>query len=166
MESESRALFCHVRDCVQALRDEPLRINRMREACVMPARSGGPRGKGGVSDPMRRVDALIDYTARSDAEAAEMRPQLKRAAAMLATLRQVDPLGATIVYNRYLLLRRWEEIAGALKMPMADVRGRETMAFERMDSEGAGAMLYGQMGATLAEGEDRNRNAWRKPESK
>ena len=60
MESESRKLFCHVRDCAQALRDEPLKIARMREACVLRARSGEPHGKGGVSDPIWKsiADAL------------------------------------------------------------------------------------------------------------
>ena len=50
------------------------------------------------------------------------------------------------------LVLPWQSIADALGMPLADVRERETMAFERMDSEGMGAMLYGQMGATLTEG--------------
>lgn len=158
MESEARKLFCHVRDCAQALRDEPLKIARMREACVLRARGGGPHGKGGVSDPMRPVDALVDYVSKSQAETAEERLELKRAVAMLTTLRRVDALGATILYNRYLLLHPWRSIADALRMPLEDVRERETMAFERMDSEGMGAMLYDQMGATLAEGENRNRN--------
>ncbi len=158
MESESRALFCAVRDCAQALRDEPLKMARMREACVLRARSDGPHGKGGVSDPMRPVDALVDHEARAGAEMAEERLMLKRAVAMLSTLKAVDWLGATILYNRYLLLHPWREIADALGMGMDEVRGRETMAFERMDSEGMGAMLYGQMGVTLAEGEGRDRN--------
>lgn len=80
----AREFFCAVRDAAQRIRDAPLKVEQMEQEAIMRSRRDGPRGKGGVTDPSRRIDDMIDYENRLAKEQAEDR--------LLVTARELLPM--------------------------------------------------------------------------
>lgn len=149
---DAREFFCSVRDAVQRREDAPLKLQRMREECVLKSRREGARGKGGVTDPSRRIDAYLDAVGEMERDGREDELLIERGRLVLMTLSKVDSVGATVLTERYINLAPWHEIARALGMERDAVRLRESVAFDRIDSEGLAAMGLDELWATVAEG--------------
>lgn len=148
----AREFFCAVRDAAQRIRDAPLKVEQMEQEAIMRSRRDGPRGKGGVTDPSRRIDDMIDYENRLAKEQAEDRLLVTRGEMVVDGLRQIDPLGADVLFERYLNLSPWPIVAFSVGLTLTHTRERESLAFDRIDSEGIAAMGIGEPWATVADG--------------
>lgn len=148
----AREFFCAVRDAAQRIHDAPLKVEQLEEEAVMKSRREGVRGKGGVTDPSRRVDELIDYENRLAKEQREDRLLVTRGQAVIDNLRKIDPVGADVIFTRYLNSQPWSVVAFTVGLTIEHARQRESIAFDRIDSEGIAAMGIGKPWATVANG--------------
>lgn len=147
----AREFFCSVRGAAQELADAPLTAERMEQEAVLKSRRDGPRGKGGATDPSRRIDALIDYEARARSERAGLRRVVARGKSVLHGLSRLDPVGAGVLRCRYVLCLPWPEVCERCGLELDAARARESMAFDRVDAEGVAALAEWRPSATVAE---------------
>lgn len=147
----SREYFCAVRDAVQRLRGYGESVDAKRQLAVMKARAEGPSARGGVTDPSRRIDELMDFEAGFERDRLQLASTVSEAEAVLAGLRFLDPAGAAIIRARYVLLMPWAAICESCGMEYGDVRLAESAAHDLVDSEGIAAVKMGRRSVTGAE---------------
>lgn len=147
----AREFFVAARDAVQRITEFQRRLEAKRELSVMRARSDGPRGKGGVTDPSRRIDDLIEFEAESERERRQDTRLVLDADRVIAGYSEIDRAGAAVLRMRYLNLMPWRNVAEAAGVDYDAVRSMESVAFDRIDSEGIAAMRGGVLKSTGAE---------------
>lgn len=147
----AREFFCAARDAVQRQSTYRSRLEAKRQLAVMKARREGPSGRGGVTDPTKRIDDLIELQREFERERESDRALIGRAARVLKGYANVDAPGATVLAMRYLGLVRWPAIADRLGIGYCRAREIECIALDRIDSEGLAAAERGQLGITGAE---------------
>lgn len=147
----AREFFVAARDAVQRITEFQRRLEAKRELSVMRARSDGPRGKGGVADPSRRIDDLIEFEAESERERRQDTRLVLDADRVIAGYSEIDRAGAAVLRMRYLNLMPWRNVAEAAGVDYDAVRSMESVAFDRIDSEGIAAMRGGVLKSTGAE---------------
>lgn len=147
----SREYFCAARDAVQRLATYREKIEAKRELAVMRARRDGPSGRGGVTDPTRRIDDLVDMEASFERDRAADGRVVIEASRLLDAYEGIDGAGARIIRDRYLKLMRWQDIADEMGMTYAEAREAESVAHDRIESEGFAAILGGSLRITGAE---------------
>lgn len=133
---DARETLCEARDASQALESHELRSEAKYALCVMRGRSDGPTGRGGVSDPTRRIDDLVDFDEGWERERERLNAVVSRAARMLDAYERLDPAGSMVLTLRFLRSMRWSAIASLLDEDEAEVRRRADVAIDRIDSEG------------------------------
>ena len=147
----SREYFCAARDAVQRLATYREKIEAKRELAVMRARRDGLSGRGGVTDPTRRIDDLVDMEASFERDRAADGRVVIEASRLLDAYEVIDGDGARIIRDRYLKLMRWQDIADEMGMTYAEAREAESVAHDRIESEGFAAILGGSLRITGAE---------------
>lgn len=147
----AREFFCAARDAVQRQSTYRSRLEAKRQLAVMKARREGPSGRGGVTDPTKRIDDLIELQREFERERESDRALIGRATRVLKGYSGIDALGATVLAMRYLGLVRWPEIADRMGIGYRRARELEGMALDRIDSEGLAAIERGRLGITGAE---------------
>lgn len=147
----AREFFVAARDAVQRIVEFERRLEAKRELSVMRARSDGPRGKGGVTDPSRRIDDLMEFEAESERERRQDTRLVLDASGVLNGYAAIDPNGAAVLRMGYLQLMPWRDIAETTGTEYDAVRSIESVAFDRIDSEGLAAMRDGVLISTGAE---------------
>lgn len=147
----AREFFCAARDAVQRITTYDQRLEAKRELAVMKARREGPSGRGGVTDPSKRIDDLIDLELESERELIADQQLALRASRVLEGYANVDERGATVLRMRYLRLMPWANIAEELNLPYDILRTAESVAFDRIDSEGIASIESGNLNMTGAE---------------
>lgn len=147
----AREFFCAARDAVQRQSTYRSRLEAKRQLAVMKARREGPSGRGGVTDPTKRIDDLIELQREFERERESDRALIARAARVLKGYSGIDAPGATVLAARYLWLVRWPAIANRLRISYNRARELECIALDRIDSEGLAAIERGQLGITGAE---------------
>ena len=147
----SREYFCAARDAVQRLATYREKIEAKRELAVMRARRDGPSGRGGVTDPTRRIDDLVDMEESFERDRAADGRIVIEASRLLDAYEGIDGAGARIIRYRYLKLMRWQDIADEMGMTYAEAREAESVAHDRIESEGFAAILGGSLRITGAE---------------
>lgn len=148
---DARELFCTARDHLVDLRDHDRRAEAKRELAVMRARPEGPSSHGGVTDPTRRIDDLIDFEERFDRASEMGRIAVERASALACAYAAIDPRGAAVLAMRYLRLLPWRDVAERAGATYDEARAIECAALDRIDSEGQAAILSGVADVTAAE---------------
>lgn len=148
----ARETMCAARDAVQFLRDAPAKLEAKRQLCEMRARSDGPRGKGGVTDPTKRIDDLIqcEQSLEEDIKSAEQRAS--DAFALLQGLAQIDATGAKVLLCRFLLSMQWRDVAAQIGVDVDGCREIASVAFDIIDSNGEAAIRNGILAVTRADG--------------
>lgn len=153
----AREFFCSARDAAQRLNRFESTVEAKAQLAVMKARSEGPTSRGGVTDPMKRVDDLMDYRSRFEREQSGDRALVARANEILVGYSHIDLEAAEMLRMRYI-----SEYGGTIGVPWAvigfimgcsysELRTIEGVAFERMDSEGLSAIARGRLRITGAE---------------
>lgn len=148
----ARETMCAARDAVQFLRDAPAKLEAKRQLCEMRARANGPRGKGGVTDPTKRIDDLIqcEQSLEDDFKSAEQR--VADAYGLLQGLAQIDLEGAKVLLCRFLLLMPWRDVAVQIGADVDGCREIASVAFDLIDSNGEAAIRSGVLPVTRADG--------------
>lgn len=148
----ARETMCAARDAVQFLRDAPAKLEAKRQLCEMRARANGPRGKGGVTDPTKRIDDLIqcEQSLEDDFKSAEQR--VADAYGLLQGLAQIDPEGAKVLLCRFLLCMPWRDVAVQVGTDVDGCRQIASAAFDLIDSNGEAAIRSGVLPVTRADG--------------
>lgn len=147
----AREFFCAARDAAARMRDYEGRMEAKRQLAVMRARSEGPSGRGGVTDPTRRIDDYVDLEASHARGSASDARLVADAKLLLASYSEVDPGGARVLWLRYISLAPWADICARLGLPYGDARTMEQVAFDRIDSDGLAATAAGRRDVTGAE---------------
>lgn len=147
----AREFFCAARDAVQRITTYDQRLEAKRELAVMKARREGPSGRGGVTDPSKRIDDLIDLELESERELIADQQLALRASRVLEGYSNVDERGATVLRMRYLRLMPWAKIVEEENLPYDILRTAESVAFDRIDSEGIASIESGNLNMTGAE---------------
>lgn len=147
----SREYFCAARDAMERLATYDQRIEAKRELAVMRARRDGPSGRGGVTDPTKRIDDLVDMERDFERERMEDRRTVVDASSVLESYYRIDQLGSVILRARYLRLCPWQKIAEETGLSYDKVREAESVAHDRIDSEGIAAISGGSLRVTGAE---------------
>lgn len=132
----TREVLCEARDAAIELRDHERRAEAKRELCVMRARGEGPSARGGATDPTRRIDDLVDFEAKWEAEHAAMVRAVERAKDMLADWRAIDCVGARVLWLRYIEADPWDEVARKARVGRRRAEEIADVAIDRIDSEG------------------------------
>ena len=147
----AREFFCAARDAVQRITTYDQRLEAKRELAVMKARREGPSGRGGVTDPSKRIDDLIDLELESERELIADQQLALRASRVLEGYSNVDERGAKVLRMRYLRLMPWAKIVEEENLPYDILRTAESVAFDRIDSEGIASIESGNLNMTGAE---------------
>lgn len=148
----ARETMCAARDAVQFLRDAPAKLEAKRELCEMRARANGPRGKGGVTDPTKRIDDLIQCEQSLEADLKSAEQRVSDAFALIQGLAQIDAAGARVLLCRFLLCMPWREIAVQIGADAEECREIASVAFDVIDSNGEAAIRNGVLAVTRADG--------------
>ena len=146
----ARDYFCAARDAIERISTYDQRIEAKRELAVMRARRDGPTGRGGVTDPSKRIDDLIDTELEARSRLYEDQQLPLEAGRVVTGYTLIDPIGASVIRCRYLRLMTWKQVCEELCMSYADARDRESVAFDRIDSEGLHSMICGRVDTTAA----------------
>ena len=149
--TSAREFFCAARDAVQRIATYDQRVEAKRQLAVMKARREGPSGRGGVTDPSKRIDDLIDTEMEAERGLIADQQLALRASRVLEGYALVDRRGASIVRMRYLRLMPWAAITEETGLPYDMCRSAESVAFDRIDSEGISAIESGALRTTGAE---------------
>ena len=147
----AREFFVAARDAIQRLRSYEERLDAKRELSVMRARSNEPRGKGGVTDPSKRIDDLIEFEEDAERERKQDIELFIQANKVIDGLYAIDRMGAMVLSARYIRLTPWRTIANLYDIQYDEVRTIESVALDRIDSEGLAAMRDGVLRTTGAE---------------
>lgn len=152
MRMTARETMCAARDAVQFLRDAPAKMEAKRSLCEMRARSNEPRGRGGVADPTKRIDDLIqcEQSLEEDYKSAER--LVSDAYALLQGLAQIDAEGAKVLLCRFLLCMPWRDVAVQIGVGAEECREIASVAFDIIDSNGEAAIRNGVLAVTRADG--------------
>lgn len=149
----SREFFCGAREAVQRLRGYADKIEAKRQLAVIKARAEGPSARGGVTDPSRRIDELMDFEAGFERDKLQLAETVAEAEAVVSGLRQIDPGGAAVIRARYINAMPWADICEACGMEYGEVRAIESAAHDLIDSEGMAAVKMGRRSVTAADWE-------------
>lgn len=147
----AREFFCAARDAVQRQSTYRSRLEAKRQLAVMKARREGPSGRGGVTDPTKRIDDLIELQREFERERESDRALIGRAVRVLKGYSDIDAPGAAVLAARYLGLVSWPAIADRMGIDYRRARELEGMALDRIDSEGLAATERGRLWITGAE---------------
>ena len=106
-----------VRDVLEQAREAALEIRRAEEELQVQMESIGPQGysmgvhaKHGILDPMRKVDAMIDY-AETSIDYELLNQTVDEGVAVVAGIAKVsDPLTVEVVTRYYLQAESWSDI--------------------------------------------------------
>lgn len=148
---EARQLFIDARDAIARISEfESEREARISRAMAM-TRADGPHGKGGKADPMSSVDSALDFESSFTRSLSEYRRTVEIARSVVAGYSIVDRTGASVIALRYLMGWTWRRVYAKMGMSYDDVRLAESVAFDRIDSEGLIATAEGRLDVTGAE---------------
>lgn len=132
----AREFFCEAREALKRIAGYSDRVQAKRQLAIMKARREGPSGRGGITDPSRRIDELIDFE-REHAETLDADISLAlKACKVVEALSKVDPDCAQIIRMRYLRRLKWSDICEETGFDYQMVRNAEAIGFDRIDSEG------------------------------
>lgn len=150
-QMDARQLFVDARDAIAKMAEfDSEREKRMSRAMSM-AKSDGPHGKGGKADPMSSVDSALDFEASFAQSIEGYRRTVGIARSVVAGYSTVDRTGASVLALRYLMGWTWRKVYTKMGMSYDDVRLSESVAFDRIDSEGLIATAEGRLDVTGAE---------------
>lgn len=147
----ARETMCAARDAVQFLRDAPAKMEAKRSLCEMRARSNEPRGKGGVTDPTKRIDDLIQCEQSLEEDCKSAKRLVSDAICLLQGLAQIDAEGSWVLMCRFLLCMPWRDIAAFEGMDVEECREIASVAFDIIDSNGEAAIRNGVLAVTRAD---------------
>lgn len=147
----AREFFCAARDAVQRITTYDQRLEAKRQLAVMKARREGPTSRGGVTDPSKRIDDLIDMQLEAERELVADTQLALDASRVLEGYTEIDSRGAEVLRMRYLRLMPWGVVAEETGLPYSIVRDIESVALDRIDSEGIASVAHGNLRITGAE---------------
>lgn len=147
----AREFFCAARDAVQRITTYDQRLEAKRQLAVMKARREGPTSRGGVTDPSKRIDDLIDMQLEAERELVADTQLALDASRVLEGYAEIDSRGAEVLRMRYLRLMPWGVVAEETGLPYSIVRDIESVALDRIDSEGIASVAHGNLRITGAE---------------
>ena len=147
----AREFFCAARDAVQRITTYDQRLEAKRQLAVMKARREGPTSRGGVTDPSKRIDDLIDMQLEAERELVADTQLALDASRVLEGYAEIDSSGAEVLRMRYLRLMPWGVVAEETGLPYSIVRDIESVALDRIDSEGIASVAHGNLRITGAE---------------
>lgn len=148
----TRGYFYDVREAVLQMRRAEETLEAKRQLCVHRARNQNPMGKGGVSDPTKRIDDLIEYEDKLGREYKEYKALEADAKHILNNYLKLDLMGGLVVWYRFLECLPKSQIAEVLDLEdESQVELYMSAAFDRMDSEGLPAIRDGRLWKTRAD---------------
>lgn len=148
---DAREYYVGVRDAVQALRRAESALDAKRELCYFRARSQGPSARGGVTDPTRRIDDLIDYQNRLESDYQDHIALVRDGVHVTNNYIDLDEIGGLVLWYRFLEVLPKREVALAVGIELKQVEIHMDMAFDRIDSEGISAIREHKLRKTGAE---------------
>lgn len=147
----AREFFCAARDAVQRITTYDQRLEAKRQLAVMKARREGPTSRGGVTDPSRRIDDLVDMQLDAERELVADQQIALRASRVLEGYALLDQRGSEVLRMRYLRLMPWAVVSEETGLPYSILRDIESIALDRIDSEGVSSITEGNLRITGAE---------------
>ena len=147
----AREFFCAARDAVQRITTYDQRLEAKRQLAVMKARREGPTSRGGVTDPSKRIDDLVDMQLDAERELVADQQIALRASRVLEGYALLDQRGSEVLRMRYLRLMPWAVVSEEMGLPYSILRDIESIAFDRIDSEGVSSITEGNLRITGAE---------------
>lgn len=147
----AREFFCAARDAVQRITTYDQRLEAKRQLAVMKARREGPTSRGGVTDPSKRIDDLVDMQLDAERELVADQQIALRASRVLEGYALLDQRGSEVLRMRYLRLMPWAVVSEETGLPYSILRDIESIALDRIDSEGVSSITEGNLRITGAE---------------
>lgn len=143
----STEYFEQARTSVRAKRRLEQRLRALVESEGVKAQSYAASVRGpGVSDPMRRTDARMDFEPAAMAEIRAHEDEIGAARTVLERFRRAEPEqveGAVVVELRYLMDLSWMEVAMRLGVSKRTAQWDASECFRAMDAYGIARLRSG-----------------------
>lgn len=147
----ARQYYVEARDAAQSLRRAKSILTAKRQLCIFRARTQGATGRGGVTDPTKRIDDLLDYESKLERDYEDYLALIRDAVRITNNYIDLDEIGGLVLWYRFIECLPKREVALAVGIDYEQVEPRMDMAFDRIDSEGLAAIREGKLRRTGAE---------------